>query len=227
DEPRLDLSRGVVDADRPRLAPFHDHLPRSGAQLALDLVDPSLRRDHVSPVLAADLGEHREVLRQGLDGGELLCERDLDGGVGDLDILEVVPLQERNVLAQLPAMDGELEEAATAAYADRVPAERLELGLEVLHHDRRGPAELDDVDVSLPHLEHAFDLGDGQPLVEDLRETDLARLLRTPRIAEDLRAMSGRDGSRLDRHGSLPSTPPTRRASSDAGTRWTVSARSR
>src|SRR5262249_32829877 len=45
DEPRLDLSRGVVDADRPRLAPFHDHLPRSGAQLALDLVDPSLRRD--------------------------------------------------------------------------------------------------------------------------------------------------------------------------------------
>src|SRR5262245_43331502 len=36
DEPGLDLARRVIDADRPRLAALHDHLPRAGGELALD-----------------------------------------------------------------------------------------------------------------------------------------------------------------------------------------------
>src|SRR5262249_47326563 len=174
DESCLDLAGGVVDAARPRLATLDDHLPGACRDLALDLIDPSLGRDDVGPVLAPHLGEHGEVLRQPLDVSELLGEGDLDGAVGDLDVLEVVGLEERDVLAQLLAVHRELEQAPTAAHGDAVSPERLELGLEVLHHHRRRPAELDDVDVARAHLEHALDLADGKALVEHLREADLA-----------------------------------------------------
>src|SRR5262249_31988462 len=88
DEARLDLPRRVVDADGAGLAPLDDHLPRSGPELALDLIDPPPRRDHVGAILAPHLGAHRELLRHAIDVAELLGEGDLDGAVGDLDELE-------------------------------------------------------------------------------------------------------------------------------------------
>src|SRR5262249_2957144 len=150
------------------------------------------------------------------DVAQLLRERDLDGPIGDLDELETVAGQERDVLLQLLAVDGELEEAPATAHVDAVTAEHLQLRLEVLHHDRRGPAELDDVDVAFGHLEHPFRLGDRQALVEDLSETGLARFLGATRVAEDLRALSAGDDSRLRGHGRPSSTPRAMRASSDA-----------
>src|SRR5262249_37369450 len=174
DQPCLDLAGRVVDADGARLASLDDHLPRARGELALDLIDPATRRHDLGAVLAADLGEDGEVLRHALDVAQLLRERDLDGPIRDLDELETVVGQERDVLLQLLAVDGELEEASTTAHVDAVTAERLQLRLEVLHHDRRGPAELDDVDVAFGHLEHPFRLGDRQALVEDLGETGLA-----------------------------------------------------
>src|SRR5262249_55977145 len=216
DESRLDLARRVVDADGARLAPLDDHLPRTGPQLALDLIDPPAGRDDLGTILAADLGEHREVLRHALDVAELLGEGDLDGAVRDLDELEAVIGEEGDVLLQLLAVDGELEEAAAAADIDAVAAERLQLGLEVLHHHRGGPAELDDVDVAFPDLEHPLGLGDREPLVDHLREAGLAGLVRASRVAEELRALRAGDDSRLRCHGRPSSTPRAMQASSDA-----------
>src|SRR5262249_33603610 len=183
-----------------------DHLPGACRDLALDLIDPSLGRDDVGPVLAPHLGEHGEVLRQPLDVSELLGEGDLDGAVGDLDVLEVVGLEERDVLAQLLAVPREVEEPPTAAHGDAVSPERLELGLEVLHHHRRRPAELDDVDVARAHLEHALDLADGKALVEHLREADLAWLRGAARVAEYLRPGDGGHRCRQWLPRRLPST---------------------
>src|SRR5262249_47091755 len=127
----------------------------------------------------------------------------------------VVP-KERCLPLHLLPVNGELEEAPATAHVDAVTAEHLQLRLEVPHHDRRGPAELDEVDVAFGHLEHPFRLGDRQTLVEDLGETGLAGLLGATRVAEDLRALSAGDDSRLRGHGRPSSTPRAMQASSDA-----------
>ena len=54
----------------------------------------------------------------------------------------------------------------------------LELGLEVGAHERRAPAELDDVDALARDLQQAVDLRDRQSAVDHVRQPPLARLGR-------------------------------------------------
>src|SRR5262249_57148367 len=83
DQACFDLARRVVDADGSRLPSLRDHLPPALRELAPDLIDPTTRRHALSAILAADLGEDREVLRHALDVAQLLRERDLDGPIRD------------------------------------------------------------------------------------------------------------------------------------------------
>jgi hypothetical protein len=53
-----------------------------------------------------------------------------------------------------------------------------ELAVEVLGRNGRSPAKLDDVDRRPGDLDHAVDLGDRQPLVQDVRDPVLSRLRR-------------------------------------------------
>src|SRR6185369_7931743 len=185
DEAGLHFAGALVDADGAGFSALADDLPRAGGELFLDVLHPAGGRDDARAVLAADLGEDGEVPREALDVLELLRARDVDHAVRHLDVLEAVVLQEGDVLGDLLLHDGELEETATAADVDVVAAEGLELRVEVLDDHRRGPAELDDVDVVGRHLAHALDLGDGHALVEDLRDAALAGLALAVRDAEE------------------------------------------
>ncbi|MND04796.1 hypothetical protein D3C83_252300 [compost metagenome] len=54
--------------------------------------------------------------------------------------------------------------------------EQGDLLLEIADHRRRGPSELDDVDVVAGHLDESLGLGQRHALVEDVRQAGLARL---------------------------------------------------
>ena len=57
----------------------------------------------------------------------------------------------------------------------------LELGLQVGAHERRAPAELDDVDAVAGDLQQAVDIGHRQPPVDHVGDAVLARLRRPRR----------------------------------------------
>ncbi len=176
DQAAAHLAAAAEDARGARLARLRDDLPGAGGELLADPLDPLVGREDRLGVLGADLREHAEILRQRLDDLELALARQVDRAVGDLDALEAVVAQPAAVAVELAAHLGDLEQRAAADHGDAERAVERELLAQVLRHVRRAPAELDDVDVVAAGRHQALDLRQGQALVHDVRDADLARL---------------------------------------------------
>src|SRR6266498_3785606 len=100
---------------------------------------------------------------------ELALARDLDGSVGDLDVLQPETLEPRLVLVELPLRVDDLE--VRPADDDRLLAEHLELSLQVLRHGCGAPPELDDRDVVAGNLEDVLPRARTESLVDHVGQT--------------------------------------------------------
>src|SRR5205823_14146954 len=103
---------------------------------------------------------------------ELAVTRDVDGAVGDLDVLDSELLQPTLVVVEPVARVHDLEERP--AHHDRLVAQHLELPVQVAGHPGRAPAELDDVGSVAARLEDVLPRARAEALVEDVREPAVA-----------------------------------------------------
>src|SRR5438270_4249667 len=178
DQARAHLSRGAVDARGARLARLCDHLPRACCQIAFDLLDPYVGSHDEVGVLAADLGEYGELLRQRFDqlALELGCEG--DRAVGDLDMAETELAQPRDQALDATLADRNLRERAAEHHGYPVRRVALELGAQVGGNERSSPAELDDVDELAGDLQETVDVRERHAAVDHVRDASLAGLAR-------------------------------------------------
>ena len=170
------LAGGPVDAGRAGLARLRDHLPRAGVQVALDLLHPHVRSHDEVHVLAAHLGEHRELLREPPDQVMLDLGVDRDRPVGDLHVAQAQLAQPLDQTLDAPLPDGELGERAAEHHRNLARGVPRELLAQVGAHERRAPAKLDDVHARPRHLQQVVHLRDGQPAVDHVRQPAGARL---------------------------------------------------
>src|SRR5262249_35699587 len=134
--------------------------------------------------LGADLREDDEILREVRDELELLIARDVERAVRDLDVREAEVLEPALEFVHLRLPVDGLEERPAADDRRREGAVERDLLLEVVRDVARPPAELDDVHVLARGVEEALDLAEVQALVDDVRESALARLSLAGRHVE-------------------------------------------
>ena len=138
----------------PDLAALGDDLPGAGLELALDRVDPLVRRDDHGLVLAADLAEHPELLAEACARWRA-CRSSSMAMVPSETSMHSMPHSSTSaqVLVELALAQAHLEERAAEAHGDAAALVERDLLLEVRRDDRGAPAELDDVDVVAGDLE--------------------------------------------------------------------------
>src|SRR6185437_12646777 len=165
DQAGTHLSVGAIDAGRTRLSRLGDHLPGAGLQVAFDLLHPDIGGHDEVRILAADLREHREVACKRADQVSLDLRVQGDRAVGDLHVAQTELAQPRDQTLHATLLDRDLGERPAEHHRDPVRGIALKLGLQVRGHERRAPAELDDVHAVAHRLDQAVHLGYRQTTV--------------------------------------------------------------
>ena len=101
---------------------------------------------------------------------------DRQGPVGDLDVTDAQLVQPRDEAVDAPVAKRDLRQRAAEHDGHLGARVAAQLRLEVGGHERRSPAELDEVDAGAADLQQALRLGAREPLVEHVRQPALTRL---------------------------------------------------
>ncbi len=164
-----DVAVGAGDPAATALARLGDHLGGASVEVFVDGGDPVAGGEarRARGVLEADLREHRELAGETVDARCLHVLVERDGSVRHLDVRGAAAAHQLGELVHATGPQVALEERATEEVGNAGLAQHRDLAVEVGRHQRRAPAELDQVDVLAVAVHRIGEDAGGHARVDD------------------------------------------------------------